>query len=119
MNILLQLALPVETGHEHEEATHVLNHAENKFYKHKTIEENEDDDDDFDIDDDDDDDDDDDFDDDDDIDVTEKPVVIADTPILVSCLKSSQAMIFFFLTLKTCHEVVVSFLTCNECFPFR
>ena len=95
MNILLQLALPVETGHEHEEATHVLNHAENKFYKHKTIEENEDDDDDFDIDDDDDDDDDDDFDDDDDIDVTEKPVVIADTPILVSCLKSSQAMIFF------------------------
>lgn len=66
-----RLALPVEQVHEHEEATHVLNHAENKFYKHKI----EDDDDDDDIDDDDDDDIDDD-DDDDFIDTTDKPVVI-------------------------------------------
>jgi len=74
-----RLALPTEQEHSHMEAEHVLNHAENKFYKHKTIQD-EDDDDDEDYDDDDDDDDIDD-DDDDDIDTTDKPVVIAETPV--------------------------------------
>jgi hypothetical protein len=49
-----RLALPVEEGHDHLEATHVLNNAENKFYKHNAevdedIDEDEDEDDDDDI----------------------------------------------------------------------
>jgi len=79
-----RLALPTEEGHDHLEATDVLNNAENKFYKHKAEDTDED------IDDDDEDDDIDDDDDDDEVETTDKPPVQPESPVVVKTTTKSQ-----------------------------